>query len=88
MVEDEIVTALGERTCVVVGIREDHINTEFQGLWPLHTKEEMKEVCSAFNISKEHCTKYVQFGNTSSLLHAAASFISDHQNSFGVAGVG
>ena len=87
MVEDEIVTALGERTCVVVGIREDHINTEFQGLWPLHTKEEMKEVCSAFNISKEHCTKYVQFGNTSSLLHAAASFISDHQNSIGVAGV-
>jgi alpha-1,3-glucan synthase len=27
-------------------------NAEFQGLWPLRTKEEMKEVCSAFNISK------------------------------------
>lgn len=62
-------------------------NAEFQGLWPLRTKEEMKEVCSAFNISKAHCTKYVQFGNTFNLLHAAASFISVHQKSVGVAGV-
>ena len=62
-------------------------NAEFQGLWPLRTKEEMKEVCSAFNISKEHCTKYIQFGNTFNLLHAAASFISTHQKSVGVAGV-
>jgi alpha-1,3-glucan synthase len=62
-------------------------NAEFQGLWPLRTKEEMKEVCSAFNISKEHCTKYVQFGNTFNLLHAASSFISVHQKSIGVAGV-
>jgi alpha-1,3-glucan synthase len=62
-------------------------NAEFQGLWPLRTKEEMKEVCSAFNISKENCTKYVQFGNTFNLLHAAASFISVHQKSVGVAGV-
>ncbi|KAJ8584921.1 glycoside hydrolase family 13/glycosyltransferase family 5 protein [Rhizopogon salebrosus TDB-379] len=62
-------------------------NAEFQGLWPLRTKEEMKEVCSAFNISKEHCTKYVQFGNTFNLLHAAASFVSVHQKSIGVAGV-
>lgn len=62
-------------------------NAEFQGLWPLRTKEEMKEVCSAFNISKEHCTKYVQFGNTFNLLHAAASFVSAHQKSVGVAGV-
>jgi len=62
-------------------------NAEFQGLWPLRTKEEMKEVCSAFNISKEHCTKYIQFGNTFNLLHAAASFISVHQKSIGVAGV-
>jgi alpha-1,3-glucan synthase len=62
-------------------------NAEFQGLWPLRTKEEIKEVCSAFNISKEHCTKYVQFGNTFNLLHAAASFISTHQKSVGVAGV-
>ena len=38
-------------------------------------------------MSKEHCTKYVQFGNTFNLLHAAASFISVHQKSIGVAGV-
>ncbi|CED84497.1 modular protein with glycoside hydrolase family 13 and glycosyltransferase family 5 domains [Phaffia rhodozyma] len=62
-------------------------NAEFQGLWPLRTKEEMKEVCAAFNISKEVCTKYVQFGNTFNLLHAGAAFISVHQNSVGVAGV-
>jgi alpha-1,3-glucan synthase len=62
-------------------------NAEFQGLWPLRTKEEMKEVCSAFNISKANCVKYVQFGNTFNLLHAGASFISAHQKSLGVAGV-
>ncbi|KAK7462698.1 hypothetical protein VKT23_007286 [Stygiomarasmius scandens] len=62
-------------------------NAEFQGLWPLRTNEEMKEVCSAFNISKEHCVKYVQLGNTFNLLHAAASFISIHQRSIGVVGV-
>ena len=62
-------------------------NAEFQGLWPLRTKDEMKEVCSAFNITKEQCRKYVQFGNTFNLLHAAASFISVHQKSIGVAGV-
>jgi len=62
-------------------------NAEFQGLWPLRTKDEMKEVCAAFNISKEVCSKYVQFGNTFNLLHAAASYISLHQKSIGVAGV-
>jgi hypothetical protein len=45
----------------------------------------MKEVCFAFNITKENCTKYVQFGNTFNLLHAATSFILEHQNSIGVA---
>ncbi|KIK62196.1 glycosyltransferase family 5 protein, partial [Collybiopsis luxurians FD-317 M1] len=62
-------------------------NAEFQGLWPLRTKEEMREVCSAFNVTKEHCAKYVQFGNTFNLLHAEAAFISLHQKSVGVAGV-
>ena len=42
---------------------------------------------SAFNPSKENCTKYVQFGNTFRSLHKTASFISEHQNSIGVAGV-
>ncbi|KAI8457791.1 hypothetical protein BY996DRAFT_4577963 [Phakopsora pachyrhizi] len=62
-------------------------NAEFQGLWPLRTKEESEEVCRAFNLPKEICTKYVQFGNVFNLLHAAASFISHHQKSVGVAGV-
>ena len=62
-------------------------NAEFQGLWPLRTKDEMKEVCAAFNVPKDICSKYVQFGNTFNLLHAAASFISHHQKSVGVAGV-
>ncbi|KAG0152207.1 hypothetical protein CROQUDRAFT_85940 [Cronartium quercuum f. sp. fusiforme G11] len=62
-------------------------NAEFQGLWPLRTKEETDEVCRAFNLSKDICTKYVQFGNVFNLLHAAASFISHHQRSVGVAGV-
>ncbi|THH14948.1 hypothetical protein EUX98_g9539 [Antrodiella citrinella] len=71
-----------------------HVNDYHGALVPIYllpkvlpTKEEMKEVCSAFNISKEHCTKYVQFGNTFNLLHVAASFISVHQKSIGVAGV-
>ena len=62
-------------------------NAEFQGLWPLRTKKEVREVCSAFNVSKEHCTKYVQFGNTFNRLHAAAFFISGLRKSIGVAGV-
>ncbi|KAE9411209.1 modular protein with glycoside hydrolase family 13 and glycosyltransferase family 5 domains [Gymnopus androsaceus JB14] len=62
-------------------------NAEFQGLWPLRTKEEVNEVCSAFNITKKNCVKYVQFGNTFNLLHAAAAFVSLHQKSVGVAGV-
>ena len=47
----------------------------------------MNEVCSTFNLSKENCMKYVQFGNTFILLHAAASFISEYHNSIRVAGV-
>ena len=40
-----------------------------------------------FDISEEHCTKYIQFRNTSDLLRAVASIISVHQRSIGVAGV-
>lgn len=32
-------------------------NAEFQGLWPLRNKEEMNEVCAAFNLPKEVTTK-------------------------------
>lgn len=62
-------------------------NAEFQGLWPLRTKQETDEVCRAFNIPLDVCQKYVQFGNVFNLLHASASFISIHQKSVGVAGV-
>lgn len=34
-------------------------NAEFQGLWPMRTKEEQKEVCSAFNLPKDIVEKYV-----------------------------
>ncbi|KAG1805947.1 uncharacterized protein BJ212DRAFT_1283142, partial [Suillus subaureus] len=60
---------------------------KFQDLWSFQTKEVVKEICSAFNISKEHCTKYIQFKNTFNLLHTAASFISIHQKSVSVTGV-
>lgn len=56
-------------------------NAEFQGLWPLRNKDEMNEVCAAFNLPKEVTTKYVQYGNTFNLLHAGASFIATHQKS-------
>jgi len=62
-------------------------NAEFQTLWSFCMKDEMKQVCSAFNTSKEHHTKYIQFGNTFNLLHATTPFISEHQDSVGVAGV-
>ncbi|CAH7686420.1 hypothetical protein BY996DRAFT_4584668 [Phakopsora pachyrhizi] len=62
-------------------------NAEFQGLWPLGKAEEEIEVCRAFNLDPSICSKYVRFGNVFNLLHAAASFISFHQNSVGVAGV-
>ncbi|KAF8197459.1 modular protein with glycoside hydrolase family 13 and glycosyltransferase family 5 domains [Pholiota molesta] len=54
-------------------------NAEFQGLWPLRTKEEMKEQGALHEIRpvRKHFN----------LLHAAASFISTHQKSVGVAGV-
>ncbi|MBW0476037.1 hypothetical protein O181_015752 [Austropuccinia psidii MF-1] len=62
-------------------------NAEFQGLWPLAAPEEEAEVCQAFNITEEICAKYARFGNVFNLLHAAASYISQHQDSVGVAGV-
>lgn len=45
-------------------------NAEFQGLWPIRTKEEQQEVCKAFNLSVDVVEKYVQFGEVFNLLHA------------------
>lgn len=62
-------------------------NAEFQGAWPLRTKDEIADICSVFNLPAVVVKKYAQFGNVLNLLHAAASFIAVHQDSAGVAGV-
>ena len=62
-------------------------NAEFQGLWPMRTKQEQEEVCKAFNLSKEIVEKYVQFGEVFNLLHAGASYLRMHQKGFGAVGV-
>ena len=62
-------------------------NAEFQGLWPLRTPKEEREVCSVFNISQELCEKYVQFGDVFNLPHAGASYLRVHQRGYGAVGV-
>ncbi|GLA32170.1 hypothetical protein AnigIFM63326_011309 [Aspergillus niger] len=62
-------------------------NAEFQGLWPLRTQQEKKEVCSVFNLPVETATKYCQFGNVFNLLHTGASYLRFHQRGFGAVGV-
>jgi alpha-1,3-glucan synthase len=62
-------------------------NAEFQGLWPMRTKQEREEVCSVFNLSTELVAKYVQFGEVFNLLHAGASYLRVQQQGFGAVGV-
>jgi alpha-1,3-glucan synthase len=62
-------------------------NAEFQGLWPLRTQKEKKEVCSVFNLPVDVATKYCQFGNVFNLLHTGASYLRFHQRGFGAVGV-
>ncbi|KAF6820108.1 alpha-glucan synthase [Colletotrichum plurivorum] len=62
-------------------------NAEFQGLWPMRTPEESKEVCKAYNLDIEVVKKYVQYGSVFNLLHAGASYLRVHQNGFGAVGV-
>ncbi|KAJ5986732.1 hypothetical protein N7451_011097 [Penicillium sp. IBT 35674x] len=62
-------------------------NAEFQGLWPLRTQKEKKEVCSIFNLPVDTATKYCQFGNVFNLLHTGASYLRFHQRGFGAVGV-
>ncbi len=62
-------------------------NAEFQGLWPMRTKQEREEVCSVFNLSSENVAKYVQFGEVFNLLHAGASYLRVQQQGFGAVGV-
>lgn len=62
-------------------------NAEFQGLWPMRTKQEQEEICKAFNLSQKIVEKYVQFGGVFNLLHAGASYLRVHQGGFGAVGV-
>ena len=62
-------------------------NAEFQGLWPMRTKQEREEVCSVFNLPQNVVSQYVQFGEVFNLLHAGASYLRVHQEGFGAVGV-
>lgn len=62
-------------------------NAEFQGLWPMRTPEETKEVCDVFGLPMEVVKKYVQYGTVFNLLHAGASYLRYHQRGFGAVGV-
>ncbi|GAB1318283.1 alpha-1,3-glucan synthase [Madurella fahalii] len=62
-------------------------NAEFQGMWPLRTPEEQKEVCDVFNLPPDVVKDYIQYGSVFNLLHAAASYLRVHQRGFGAVGV-
>lgn len=62
-------------------------NAEFQGLWPMRTQRERREVCQVFNLDEEIARKYVQFGEVFNLLHAGASYLRVNQQGFGAVGV-
>ena len=62
-------------------------NAEFQGMWPMRTPEESKEVCEVFNLPPDVVKDYVQYGSVFNLLHAGASYLRLHQRGFGAVGV-
>ncbi|KAK4231915.1 hypothetical protein QBC38DRAFT_525729 [Podospora fimiseda] len=62
-------------------------NAEFQGMWPMRTPAEQKEVCDVFNLPPEVVRDYVQYGSVFNLLHAGASYLRIHQRGFGAVGV-
>jgi len=62
-------------------------NAEFQGMWPMRTPEEQKEVCEVFNLPPDVVKDYVQYGSVFNLLHAGASYLRLHQRGFGAVGV-
>lgn len=43
-------------------------NAEFQGMWPMRTPEESKEVCEVFNLPQQIVENYVQFGSGESAI--------------------
>lgn len=62
-------------------------NAEFQGLWPMRSKQEREEVCKIYSLDPEIVQEYVQFGEVFNLLHAGASYLRIHQKGFGAVGV-
>ncbi|KAK0625064.1 hypothetical protein B0T17DRAFT_617200 [Bombardia bombarda] len=62
-------------------------NAEFQGMWPMRTPDEQKEVCEVFNLPPDVVKDYVQYGSVFNLLHAGASYLRMHQRGFGAVGV-
>ncbi|KAB5532689.1 alpha amylase [Coniochaeta sp. 2T2.1] len=62
-------------------------NAEFQGMWPMRTPEEAREVCEVFDLPPDIVKQYVQYGSVFNLLHAGASYIRIHQRGFGAVGV-
>ncbi|KAK4185416.1 hypothetical protein QBC35DRAFT_465599 [Podospora australis] len=62
-------------------------NAEFQGMWPMRTPAEQKEVCEVFNLPPDVVRDYVQYGSVFNLLHAGASYLRLHQRGFGAVGV-
>ncbi|KAJ5179972.1 alpha-1-3-glucan synthase [Penicillium capsulatum] len=62
-------------------------NAEFQGLWPMRTQKERREVSSVFNLDEDVARRYVQFGEVFNLLHAGASYLRVQQQGFGAVGV-
>lgn len=62
-------------------------NAEFQGLWPMRSKEEREEVCKVYNLDLKIVEEYVQFGEVFNLLHAGANYLRIHQKGFGAVGV-
>ena len=62
-------------------------NAEFQGMWPMRTPEESKEVSAVFNLDIAIVRDYIQFGSVFNLLHAGVSYLRVHQKGFGAVGV-
>ena len=62
-------------------------NAEFQGMWPMRTKNERDEVCKIYNLDPDLVQTYIQFGEVFNLLHAGVSYLRIHQKGFGAVGV-
>ena len=62
-------------------------NAEFQGLWPLPTPAERREVCAVLNLKQGIVTQHVQYDSVLNLLHGAVSYLRIQQGGFGAVGV-